>query len=142
MEDVVMRRTSSTKAKSAHSARRTKKPDYRQPNDLHRELTPNPSRMDSDLAQDQFELDQSDFNRLKGLPREVGVMLIAAGVVGLVLPGPGTPALIAGGLALWPGAFSKLELWLERRYPDVHKKSMKQISRFLDDLEKRYPYSG
>jgi hypothetical protein len=142
MEDVVMRRTSTAKAKSAHSARRTKKPDHRQPNDLHRELTPNPSRMDSDLAQDQFELDQSDFNRLKGLPREVGVMLIAAGVVGLVLPGPGTPALIAGGLALWPGAFSKLELWLERRYPDVHKKSMKQISRFLDDLEKRYPYSG
>lgn len=145
MEDVVMRRPSSrsaTSAKSAHSVRRTKKRVRRQLNSLHRELTTNPSRTESDSAHDQFELDQSDFKRLEGLPREVGVMLIAAGVVGLVLPGPGTPALIAGGLALWPGAFSKLELWLERRYPVVHKKSMKQISRFLDDLEKRYPYSG
>ena len=32
-------------------------------------------------------------------------MLVTAGIVGLILPGPGTPALIAGGLALWPKAF-------------------------------------
>lgn len=94
------------------------------------------------MAQDQFERNQSDLKRLEELPKEIGVMLVAAGVVGLILPGPGTPALVAGGLVLWPGAFTKLELWLERRYPDVHKKSMSQIGRFLDDLEKRYPYSG
>ena len=133
---------SATKAKSVHTVRRMKKRDHQQRNDADRELTPNLSRTDSSLAQDQFELDQSDLERLKRLPKEVGVMLIAAGVVGLILPGPGTPALIAGGLALWPGAFSKLELWLERRYPVVHEKSMRQIGRFLDDLEKRYPYSG
>ena len=133
---------SATKAKSAPTVRRMKKGDHQQRNHADRELTPNPSRTDSSLAQDQSELDQSDLERLKGLPKEVGVMLIAAGVVGLILPGPGTPALIAGGLALWPGAFSKLELWLERRYPVVHEKSMRQIGRFLADLEKRYPYSG
>jgi hypothetical protein len=83
----------------------------------------------------------AELNKIKQLPREVGVMLITAGIVGLVLPGPGTPAIIAGGLALWPEAFGKLESWLERRHPRVHRQSMKQINRFLDDLEKRYPYS-
>ena len=132
---------SATKAKSARTAHRMKKHDDQQPNNVRRKLTPDPSRTESYLAQDQFERDQSDLKRLEELPKEIGVMLVAAGVVGLILPGPGTPALVAGGLVLWPGAFSKLELWLERRYPDVHKKSMRQIGRFLDDLEKRYPYS-
>jgi hypothetical protein len=143
MENVVKRipSHSAPKTKSAGVTRHIKQPDHRQPDDVQREVNPNPSSKDSHLAQDQFTLDQSDLKRLKELPREVGVMLVAAGVVGLILPGPGTPALIAGGLALWPGAFSKLELWLERRYPVVHQKSMRQIGRFLDDLEKRYPYS-
>ena len=143
MEHVVKRTSShSTRnAKSANAVCRMKHPDHRQMNEAQLEVNPNPCPEDSHLAQDQFALDQSDLTRLKQLPREVGVMLIAAGVVGLILPGPGTPALVAGGLALWPGAFSKLELWLEGRYPVVHKKSMKQIGRFLDDLEKRYPYS-
>ena len=44
-------------------------------------------------------------------------MLITAGIVGFILPGPGTPAIIAGGLALWPRAFGKLESWLECRNP-------------------------
>ena len=69
------------------------------------------------------------------------MLLIAAGIVGIVLPGPGTPAVIAGGLALWPNAFGKLETWFGRRYPDTHKKGMKQINRFLADLEKHYPNS-
>ncbi len=140
----VVKRTSShpaKKAKPAGAVYRSKQTDHRQLDDTQPEANPNPSSRDSHLPQDQIALDQSDLTRLKQLPREVGVMLIAAGVVGLVLPGPGTPALIAGGLALWPGAFSKLELWLERRHPALHQKSMKQIGRFLDDLEKRYPYS-
>jgi len=83
----------------------------------------------------------AELNKIKELPKEVGAMLITAGIVGLILPGPGTPAIIAGGLVLWPKAFGKLESWLERRYPGVHRQSMKQISRFLNDLEKRYPYS-
>jgi hypothetical protein len=79
--------------------------------------------------------------RISELPKEVGVMLIAAGIVGLILPGPGTPAVIAGGLALWPNAFGKLESWLEGRYPEVHKEGMRQVRRYLRDLEKRYPNS-
>ncbi len=78
---------------------------------------------------------------IKRVPKDLGVMLITAGIVGVILPGPGVPAIIAGGLALWPRAFGKLESWLVRRNPGLHRKSVKQINRFLDDLEKRYPDS-
>jgi hypothetical protein len=82
-----------------------------------------------------------ELNKIKHLPKEVGVMLMTAGIVGFILPGPGTPAIIAGGLVLWPKAFGKLESWFERRYPRLHRNGMQQINRFLDDLEKRYPHS-
>jgi len=76
---------------------------------------------------------------IKNLPKEVGIMLLTAGVAGFILPGPGTPALIAGGIALWPNAFGKIESWFAKRHPDLHRKGMEQIQRYLSDLEKRYP---
>jgi hypothetical protein len=93
-------------------------------------------------ASNQYQTDPepAELNRIKDLPKEVGVMLITAGIVGFILPGPGTPAIIAGGLVLWPNAFGKLETWLEQAHPKVHKKGMQQINRFLNDLQKRYPY--
>src|SRR5271170_3295942 len=90
--------------------------------------------------QGQADLEEAEVNKIKELPKELGVMLITAGIVGFVLPGPGTPAIIAGGLVLWPNAFGKLETWLEQAHPRVHKKGMQQINRFLSDLQKRYPY--
>lgn len=75
------------------------------------------------------------------LPKELGVMLVSAGVVGFVLPGPGVPALVAGGLILWPGGFGKAERWFQRRFPEAHRQGMGHISRFLNDLERRYPGS-
>jgi hypothetical protein len=93
------------------------------------------------LNQDQPDPEPADFNSIKDLPKEVGVMLITAGIVGFILPGPGAPAIIAGGLVLWPEAFGKLESWLERSHPKVHRKGMQQINRFLNDLQKRYPDS-
>jgi hypothetical protein len=84
--------------------------------------------------------DAEAVRKIKDLPKEVGVMLISVGVLGFVLPGVmGTPAIIAGGLVLWPKAFGKVEDWFERRYPALHRKSMKQIGRYLDDLERRFP---
>ena len=80
-------------------------------------------------------------DKIKHVPKEVGAMLMTAGIMGVILPGPGIPAIIAGGLALWPGAFGKLESWLVRRNPKLHRKSVQQINRFLDDLERRYPNS-
>jgi hypothetical protein len=76
---------------------------------------------------------------LRDLPREVGYVLLSVGVLGLVMPGPGTPAFIAGGLVLWPDRFGKAETWFKRRYPSVHRDGMRHIHRFLKDLENRYP---
>lgn len=117
-----------------------KQPDRRRVNSSRpsEDLKHEPESGDSTHA--QLPLEHSDLEKFKELPKEVGVMLVTAGIVGLILPGPGTPALIAGGLALWPKAFSKLEFWLERHHPMVHRHSMQQIHRFLNDLEKRYPY--
>src|ERR1017187_8654564 len=70
---------------------------------------------------------EEQLNKIKQVPKEVGVMLITAGIVGFILPGPGTPAIIAGGLALWPGAFGKLESWLERCNPGLHRQGVQQI---------------
>jgi hypothetical protein len=92
--------------------------------------------------QDPPNPEPAELTKIKDLPKEVGVMLITAGIVGFVLPGPGTPAIIAGGLVLWPDAFGKVESWLEHAYPKVHRKGMQQINRFLSDLQKRYPYSS
>lgn len=75
------------------------------------------------------------------LPKELGVMLVSAGVIGVVLPGPGAPALVAGGLILWPEGFGRVERWFQRRFPQAHRQGMGHINRFLSDLERRYPGS-
>ena len=73
----------------------------------------------------------------------IWLLLITAGVVGLVTPGVlGLPFLAMGGLVLWPGSSTRLERWLNGQPPRLLKGSMKQIGRFLDDLERRYPPSA
>ena len=67
-------------------------------------------------------------------------MLIVAGIGGILLPGPvGTPFLVLGAVMLWPRAFGHLEVCVEKRFPRVHHQSLRQITRFLTDLEQRYP---
>jgi len=67
------------------------------------------------------------------LPREAGWLLITAGIVGLVVPGVlGAPFLLAGAVILAPGGSKLLSRWAGRS-------TMRQVSRFLDDLERRYP---
>jgi hypothetical protein len=85
-------------------------------------------------------VEDEEVQRLKELPKEVGVMLISVGVLGFVLPGVmGTPAIVAGGLVLWPKAFDRVENWFRRRHPGMHQTSMRQIGRFLTDMERRFP---
>jgi hypothetical protein len=87
--------------------------------------------------------DEATISQIRALPREMGVMLVAVGSLGWLLPGMvGTPALIAGGLVLWPRAFGKVESWFERRYPKLHHESMRQLGRYLRDLDRRYPESA
>lgn len=79
---------------------------------------------------------------VRALPKEVGVMLLSAGVVGFVMPGPGTPAIIAGGLVLWPQGFGKVEGWFQQQFPQLHRAGMKHLHRYLQDLNRRYPWSN
>ena len=91
------------------------------------------------LERDQIE-DEEVVERVEHLNRGVGWVLISAGIVGMVVPGVlGTPFLIMGGLALWPGNRKRVERWRQGHSPKVFHGAMKQINRFLDDLEKRYP---
>jgi hypothetical protein len=74
-------------------------------------------------------------------PRELGILLIVAGIGGVLLPGPvGTPFLIAGGLILWPTAFRGVGKCLQKRFPRFHREGVHQMTRFIGDLERRYPW--
>lgn len=96
---------------------------------------------DIDAPEPFAELDDAKLiERIRQLPPEIGTMLMAVGVLGVALPGVvGLPALVAGGLVLWPEGFSRVDSWLERRSPRLHHVGMRKIGRFLDDLEARYP---
>jgi hypothetical protein len=79
--------------------------------------------------------------RFDTLTKEVGWLLVTAGVVGVIMPGiPGTPFLIIGALVVTPGGSKLLSRWSGGdKPPKFIKGAMKPISRFLDDLERRYP---
>lgn len=82
-------------------------------------------------------------DRVEHLAKDVAWVLIVAGVIGVVVPGViGTPFLIAGAAALWPGNRKRLEKWRQGHSPKFARGGMKQINRFLDDLERRYPHDG
>lgn len=77
---------------------------------------------------------------VRGLPSQVGVVLVLAGVTGMVLPGsPGLPLVAAGGLVLSPTLFGKVDGWLKQRFPDVRRHGLRTVFRFAADLERRYP---
>ena len=87
----------------------------------------------SEPAQDESAFHELTPVRVERLPKEAGWMLITAGVVGLVVPGVlGTPFLLAGAVVLAPGGSKLLSRWAGHS-------AMRQIGRFLDDLERRYP---
>jgi hypothetical protein len=80
--------------------------------------------------------------RLKRLPPEIGVLLVVVGTAGLLLPGPvGSPFLVAGGVALWPAGFRRVESWFQRVAPRMFEAGVNQIEQYLADLERRYPGS-
>ena len=91
------------------------------------------SSRNAEPAQDQFAVQELTPVRVEELPKEAGWMLITAGVVGLIVPGVfGTPFLLAGAVVLAPGGSRLLSRWAGHS-------AIRQIGRFLDDLERRYP---
>jgi|SRR5208283_5876344 hypothetical protein len=92
------------------------------------------------VTPDERAEDQLVVLRIDQLPRDVGWLLVYVGVLGVVLPGIiGFPFVIAGGAVLLPGGPKLLMRWVGRNPPRFVHASMKQISRFLDDVERRYP---
>jgi hypothetical protein len=90
------------------------------------------------IMADQIE----EIERIKHLPKEVGLLLLVVGVGGLLLPGPvGTPFVLMAAVVLWPRLFERVELFFERRCPKMHRAGVRQIKRYLSDLERRYPSS-
>jgi hypothetical protein len=84
--------------------------------------------------------DIGELERLGALPRELGVLFLAVGVAGVLLPGPvGAPFLVIGSMVLWPRLFERVEGTIHRRFPGLHHLGVAQVRRFLDDLERRYP---
>jgi hypothetical protein len=91
---------------------------------------------------DAATVDLDPIRRIHAMPAEVGILLIVSGIGGILLPGPvGTPFLLLGCLMLWPKAFHQTGKCFESRFPKMHYHGVKQINRFLVDLEKRYPPS-
>jgi hypothetical protein len=65
---------------------------------------------------------------------------MVVGLGGILLPGPvGSPFLLAGGIALWPSGFRRVEHWFQRIAPRIYQNGVEQINRYLADLEQRYP---
>ena len=85
-------------------------------------------------------IDERLMRRIEELPREVGWALVTAGVIGVIVPGIlGAPFLAAGALVLTPGAPRAVSRWAFRRPRKSVQSALRQIIRFLDDLERRYP---
>ena len=93
-----------------------------------------------DVAAQEAAEDNEAILRIANVPRDVGWMMVSVGVLGVVLPGvPGAPFLIAGVAVLVPGGPRLLTRWATRRPKGVVHRGLKQIGRWLDDLERRYP---
>ena len=94
-------------------------------------------------ALEALAVDHATAERIQKLPHDIGWLLVTAGVVGVVMPGVlGVPFLALGGLILLPGTNRRAERWLTGHSPRIFKGSIRQINRFLDDLERRYPRSS
>jgi hypothetical protein len=101
---------------------------------------PLPAAQMRELTRAEPAVDQQTALRIEHLPREVGWVLVAVGVVGLIVPGMlGTPFLFAGVFVLAPGGPRLLSRWAGRNPPKFAHTAMRHVSRFLDDLERRYP---
>jgi hypothetical protein len=78
--------------------------------------------------------------RVKNMPKDVGVMLLTVGLAGVVLPGViGLPFLLAGSVIMMPKTTNKLKNSLGFKDSEEADYAIKQINRFLDDLDRRYP---
>jgi hypothetical protein len=92
------------------------------------------------MATDGAAVDEEIILRIANVPRDVGWLMISVGVIGVILPGIiGTPFLVAGIAVLAPGGPQLLTDWVRRNPKAATLVGLKQMGRWLDDLERRYP---
>jgi hypothetical protein len=102
-----------------------------------------PGAAEGALAPGRAALASEAPRRIEGLPKEVGALLMVAGLTTGMLPLPPGPfdlsLVVAGGFVLWPRGLGGVESWTRRRFPKAHRCGMKFLDRYLTDLERRYP---
>ncbi|MEW6038710.1 MAG: hypothetical protein AB1648_10740 [Pseudomonadota bacterium] len=77
-------------------------------------------------------------NRIEKLPRDIGWMLLAGGLMSEVVMGL-PPFWVLGILILYPQIGGPLTGFLERKAPRLLTGSLDFVDRYLGDLERRYP---
>jgi hypothetical protein len=83
---------------------------------------------------------QPNGHPLRMLPKESGIALMGFGMVGVLMLDPvDLVFVLAGALAFSPRLSRRVESWVQGRFPRVHRKARRQIDRFIDDFERRYP---
>ena len=84
--------------------------------------------------------DMEIIDQIEQLPPEIGWLLIYVGFLGFVLPGiVGFPFLVAGLGIVTPGGRKRVAKWVGKNPPRFVHFSVRQISRLVEDLERRYP---
>ena len=77
--------------------------------------------------------------QISELPRDVGWILLIAGLLS-ELGAPGVPPIwIIGILILWPRLGAPIAACLQRRTPKLFEGCVRMVSRYSHDLERRYP---
>ncbi len=95
---------------------------------------------DETVTRDEWNRDMEIIDQIEQLPPEVGWLLIYVGFLGVVLPGiVGLPFFVAGLGIVTPGGRKRVARWVGKNPPRFVHFSVRQISRLVEDLERRYP---
>jgi hypothetical protein len=82
--------------------------------------------------------------KLDGLPKDLGVILVGLGAVGIAIaiPGPippGASFFLLGVVFLWPGLLARLGGWFAGKFPRIIRLLISLVDHFRTDLERRDP---
>lgn len=101
---------------------------------------PDDSSLDAIVGDPRFSAFPPEIQeRLKRLSPEAAAAVMASGLIFWIVPGPGTPLILAGGMRLWPQLFEKIAGRVQQHFPGGHRAGLEVLRRFLDDLDSRFP---